>query len=127
MVEEWCSYKTVCDRHGEALVAAMVAMGKMTTRPHGSLDPTHEMYELIPENDRLQYQEVTKQTIGEEAHAEGVDKSTNGLPEENAETTQEEQEFKSCIQRARKARSVYQAANVDIKIKLGKIEGNRLL
>ena len=56
--EEWQSWKTVTDRHGEALVQIMVKQGKMLTQPHSKLDHADPDTKALEEHDQLEYQEV---------------------------------------------------------------------
>jgi hypothetical protein len=121
---EWMSWKQVTDKHGLGLVHAMVAQGTMLTAPHERLDPQHPSYEAIPQEERLQYKEVTKRQIEGSSSVNIVERGSDEAPAEK-DPTASEAEYKGAAAKVRKARALFQTNSIDIKIKLGKFEGNR--
>jgi hypothetical protein len=121
---EWMSWKQVTDKHGLGLVHAMVAQGTMLTAPHERLDPKHPSYEAISQDERLQYKEVTTRQIEGSSSVELVERGSDEAPAEK-DPTAVEAEYKGSAAKVRKSRALFQQCSIDIKIKLGKFEGNR--
>jgi len=124
---EWMSWKQVTDLHGKTLVDAMIQQGTMLTRVHKKLDPTHPSFASIPTEETLQYKETQEKEITSSEHTKHVERGCDDVPPETADCTEEESEMKVTLSKVRAARSKVQAATIDIKIKLGKFEGNRLI